>query len=292
MPGIRVVTDSACDLPPQLVKEHGIDVVALSVRFGEEELREELSPAEFWARCARSDVLPSTAAPSAGAFQAAFERAADDGCPGVVCINLSSELSATYQAACNAAGALGGTIPARVIDSRSLTIAQGLMCISAAQLADQGKGIDEVAAAVEDLIPRTRIFGALDTLENLKRGGRIGAASAFMGSLLSIKPIIEVADGKVEPESRQRTRARSLRYLVDKVRSFPEIELLAVMHGEAPDVGEILDMLAEIHPREDIIVGDVGPVIGTHAGPRVIGVAFQVGAPAPADRDPPPAHPG
>ena len=278
MPGIRVVTDSACDLPPELVEEYGIDIVPLSIRFGGDELvdRRDLTPTQFWARCATSDVLPETAAPSPGAFQAAYERAATDGCPGVVCITLSSELSATYQAACNAAKEVEGRIPVRVVDSRSLTIAQGLMCVSAARLANQGKSMDDVAGAVEDLIPRTKIFGALDTLENLKKGGRIGGAQAALGSLLSIKPIIEVADGKVEAESRQRTRARSLRYLVDKVKSFPEIELLAVMHGDAPDLEEFLDMLAEVYPRDQIIVGDVGAVIGTHSGPRVLGVAFQV----------------
>ena len=278
MPGIRVVTDSACDLPPELVKQHGIEIVPLSIRFGDEEVPDDLSPADFWARCASTPVLPATAAPSPGAFQAAFERAAADGCPGVVCINLSGELSATYQAAVTGAAAVTDTIPVRVIDSRSLTIAQGLMCISAATLANEGKSMDDVAGAVEDLIPRTKIFGALDTLENLKKGGRIGSASALMGSLLSIKPIIEVANGKVEPESRQRTRARSLRYLVDKVREFPEIELLAVMHGQAPDIEQFLDMMGEVYPRDQIILGDVGAVIGTHAGPRVVGVAFQVRA--------------
>lgn len=276
MPGIRVVTDSACDLPPEAVKEHGIDVVPLSVRFGDEDVPDDLSPAEFWAKCASTDVLPATAAPSPGAFQAAFERAAADGCDGAVCINLSSEVSATYQNALHGAAAVEGQLPVRVIDSRSLTIAQGLMCVSAARLSAQGKGLDQIAGAVRDLIPRTKIFGALDTLENLKKGGRIGSASALMGSLLSIKPIIEVADGKVEAESKQRTRSRSLRYLVDKVRSFAEIELLAVMHGQAPDLEEFLDMLGEVYPRDEILVGDVGAVIGTHAGPRVLGVAFQV----------------
>jgi DegV family protein with EDD domain len=150
------------------------------------------------------------------------------------------------------------------------------MAVAAAEAATEGASLDEVAGAARDLVPRSRTFATLDTLENLKKGGRIGAAQALVGSMLSIKPVIEVADGKVEPESRQRTRARSLRYLVDKVRECSPVENLAVVHGEAPDVGDLVAMLAEVYPREQILVADVGAVIGTHAGPRVVGVVFQV----------------
>jgi DegV family protein with EDD domain len=155
-------------------------------------------------------------------------------------------------------------------------MAQGLLAVAAARAAEAGGSVDDVADAARALVPRSRTFAALDTLENLKKGGRIGAAQALLGSVLSIKPVIEVADGKVEPESRQRTRARSLRYLVDKVRQFDRVENLAVMHGDAPDVDRLLTMLAEVYPRDEIIVADIGAVIGTHAGPRVVGVTFHV----------------
>ncbi|MDQ1404108.1 MAG: fatty acid kinase fatty acid binding subunit, partial [Actinomycetota bacterium] len=163
-----------------------------------------------------------------------------------------------------------------VIDSKSITMGLGVMAISAAELAAQGKSIDDVAGAAEDLIPRVWVYGALDTLENLKKGGRIGGARALAGSLLSIKPIIEVRHGKVEEESKQRTRARALKYLADKVKEFDDIEYLAVMHGEAPDLEEFLDLLAPLHRREDIMIGDIGAVIGAHGGPGVMGVAFIV----------------
>lgn len=274
-----MVTDSACDLPPTLVADHGIEIVPLTIRFGDEELFDrDLSPTEFWDRCSRSALLPETAAPSPGAFQSAFERAADDGCAGVVCITLSSELSGTFQAAQAGAKEMSGRLPVRVIDSRSVTMAQGLMALSAARMGGEGKGFDDVAGAAEDLIPRTRIFATLDTLDNLKKGGRIGGAQALIGSLLSIKPVVEVRDGKVEVESRQRTRVRSLQYLVDKVRQFGAVENLAVMHGNAPDLEQFLDMIADVYPRERIIVGDLGAVIATHAGPRAIGVTFHVPA--------------
>jgi DegV family protein with EDD domain len=276
--GIRVVTDSACDLPPALAAELGIEIVPLTIRFGSEELvdRRDLTPEEFWARVAKSPVLPETAAPSPGAFEQAFQAAADDGADGVVCVTLSGALSATYQSAVVAAQAMADRFPVRVVDSRTVTMAEGLMAVAAARAAKQDKSLDDCAGVAEDLVPRTRVYGALDTMENLKKGGRIGAAQAMIGSMLSIKPIIEITDGKVEPESKQRTRSKSLRYLVEKVRGFGHVEDLAVMHGAAPDLNELLDLLGAVYPRDDILVGDIGPVIGTHGGPGVIGVTFHV----------------
>jgi fatty acid kinase fatty acid binding subunit len=274
--GVRVVTDSACDLPAPLAEELGIEIVPLTIRFGDLEFvdRRDLSPAEFWARCADSPLLPETAAPSPGAFESVFQSLADDGADGIVCVNLSAALSATSQAAELAAQKVSDRVPVRVVDSRAVTMAQGLMAVAAARMAAAGKGIEDVAGAVLDMVPRTRIFGALDTLENLKKGGRVGSAQALLGSMLSIKPIIELRDGKVEPESRQRTRSKALAYLADKVRQQGRLEQLAVMHGDAPDIDEFLDSISELYPRDQLIIGEVGAVIGAHSGPRVIGVAF------------------
>jgi DegV family protein with EDD domain len=278
MSPIRIVTDSSCDLPPELEAEHHISIVPLSIRFGDEEFvdRRDLSPEEFWRRCASSPVLPETAAPSPGAFEEAFRAAGADGCDGVVCINLSSGLSATFSAAELAAKSVADDVPVRVIDSRTLTMGLGNLCLSAARVAEEGGSIDDVARAVESRIPTTRTYAALDTLENLKKGGRIGGAQAMLGSMLSIKPIIDITGGKVEQESKQRTRSKSLRYLADKVRAQPAVENLAVMHGAAPDVDEMLDLLAPIYPRDQIVVGDLGAVIGAHGGPRTMGITFQI----------------
>jgi DegV family protein with EDD domain len=277
MAGPRVITDSSCDLPSGLAAELDIDIVPLTIRFGAEELvdRRDLSPKEFWARCATSPVLPETAAPSPGAFEDAYRRAAAAGAEGVVCITISAALSATGQAAQMAAKAVDGEIPVRIVDSRSVTMGLGMMAAEAARQAAEGKDVDAVAAAAEGLISRTRVYGALDTLENLKKGGRVGGAQALIGSMLSIKPIIEVRDGQVEPESRQRTRSRALRYLADKVRDEGEIANLAVMHGDAPDLDEFVEMLEPLFPKDKLVIGDIGAVIGSHAGPRVIGVAYQ-----------------
>ena len=275
MSGVRVVADTASDLTPAMVAEHGIDLVPLTVRFGAEEFA-DLSPADFWSRLATSSTLPETAAPSPGAFEEAYRKAAADGAEGVVCVTISSALSATYEAARLAAESVAGTVAVRVIDSRAVSMAEGTVAIVAAELAAAGRSLDDVAAGAEAMVPRTRTFAALDTLDNLRKGGRIGAAQALLGSMLSIKPIIEVAGGKVEPESKQRTRGKSLRYLADKVSQAAPVERLTVLHGGAPDVDTLLDLLAGVCPREQIAVADVGAVIGTHAGPRVIGVTFAV----------------
>ena len=278
MAGVRVVTDSSCDLPDDVVAEHGIEVVPLTIRFGDEEFvdRIDLSPGQFWAKSASSPKLPETAAPAPGAFEEVFRRAAAAGADAVVCVNLSSKLSATSQSAQTAAQAVEGDIPVRVVDSKSVTLGLGMIVVAAARLAAGGAGLDEVAAAAEDLADRTRVHGALDTLENLQRGGRIGKAQALLGSILSVKPIIEVRDGAVEPGPKVRTRSKALAYLAERVAAEPAVENLAVLHGDAPDLDAFLALLAPHFPRERIVVGDLGAVVGTHAGPRTIGVAFQV----------------
>ncbi len=277
MSGVRVVTDSACDLLDQTLVEYGIGLVPLRIRFGEEELvdRVELSTKEFWARCAGSPVLPSTAAPSPGQFQEAFEAMADDGADGVVCVNLSSKMSATIESARQAARALEGRVPVKVVDSRSVTLGLGLVVTEAARAAAAGAPLDDVVGLAETAASRMKLYGAIDTLENLKKGGRIGGARALLGSMLSIKPVIEVRDGVVEQESKQRTRSRSLRYLADKARAALPVSRLAVFSADAPDLDDFLKLLEGVAPVEgSTLFGDVGPVIGTHAGRGAIGVAW------------------
>jgi DegV family protein with EDD domain len=278
MSGIRVVTDSACDLPDDVVAEHRLTIVPLNIRFGTTELvdRRDLTTKEFWERCAASPVLPETSAPSPGAFADAFRALAAEGADGIVCINLSSGLSATIQAAQAAAKEVADTVPVQVIDSKMASLGQGIQVLAAARMGAQGKSLDDVVGTVTDLVGRTRLVATLDTLENLKKGGRIGGAQAFLGSMLSIKPVIQVVDGAVEQESKQRTRSRSLRYVADKVAAAGAVESLSVMHAEAPDLNEFLDMLDPVTPRDRILVGEVGAVIGTHAGPGAMGCVYFV----------------
>jgi DegV family protein with EDD domain len=274
MPRIHVVTDSGCDLSREAISEHDVTIVPLTIRFGSEELA-DITAEEFWRRCRTTSVLPETSAPAPGAFTAAFHGAAEAGAEGVVCVNLSSRLSATIQSA--QAAAKESDVPVRIVDSLSVSLGQGLMVLAAARLAEEGKSLDQVAEAIEEVVPRTRVFGVFDSLENLKKGGRIGGAQALLGSMLSIKPVIQVVDGVVEEESKQRTRSRSLRYLAEKIATAAksgQIEQLGVMNGDASDIDEFIEMLSSSVPRDRMLVSLIGPVIGTHAGPGVVGCAW------------------
>jgi DegV family protein with EDD domain len=275
---VKVVTDSSCDLPQELADELDITIVPLTVRFGNEEFvdRKDLTAAEFWARCDASPTLPETAAPSPGAFEAAFRDAAASGHDGVVAILLSGGLSATLQAAQLAAEAVADTIAVRTVDSKQASAAVGALALNAARWAAGGGKLEEIADAAVEEAQRTRLYATFDTLDYLRKGGRIGRAQAFFGSMLSMKPVIELVDGVVEAESRQRTRSRSLRHLADKVREAGAVEHVLVLHADAPDVDDLLGMLTEFVARDSIIVTKIGAVIGTHAGPRAVGVTFQL----------------
>jgi DegV family protein with EDD domain len=275
---IRIVTDSASDLPDSVATEHGIGIVPLTIRFGDQEFidRVELTTAEFWARCAQQSTLPETAAPAPGQFEAMYRQMHAEGATGVVVVSLSGALSATYQSAELAARSVSELVPVRVVDSRSVTLGIGGIALAASRLAAEGASLDDVEAFVVDRARRTKVFGALDTLDNLKKGGRIGNAKALLASALAIKPIIEVVDGAVEQGGKQRTRGKALKFLVEKVREYEgRISDLAVLHADCSDVDEFVEMLRPYHSGE-IVVGEIGPVIGTHAGRGTIGVAFDV----------------
>jgi DegV family protein with EDD domain len=279
MAGVRIVTDSACDLTEELAAAGGITVVPLTIRFGAEELvdRRDLTPAEFWARCRTTAELPETSAPAPGAFQAAYEQAAADGAQGVLCLTLSADLSATYQSAATAAAATSG-IEVAVLDTRSVTMGQGLLALTAAEAAAGGASLAEVRAVTEAAVPRTRVFGALATLDHLVRGGRVGKARALLGSMLSIKPVVQVTNGVVAEESKQRTRSRCLEYLAAKLRGAAPFDRLAICDGAAPDLDAFLQLLAGIETRHPLITVDLGPVVGTHAGPGTIGTCYTLPA--------------
>ncbi|MDH3752744.1 MAG: DegV family protein [Acidimicrobiia bacterium] len=275
---VRIVTDSSCDLSITEADQAGIIVVPLTIRFGDEEFvdRAELDPTTFYAKMAASDTLPETAAPSPGAFEEAFRAMAADGATSVLCINLSLGLSATGQSAQAAADAMADELDVRVIDSHSITCGLGSIVLRGADAAASGMAADDVEALVRDLGDRTHVFGVLDTLENLKKGGRVGGAKALVGSMLSIKPLLDLSSGVVEEAGRQRTRKRALQWLADKLGEYENVENVAVAHGDAPDHEAFLEMLSATVPRDQIRVGKIGPVIGTHGGPRVMGMSFTV----------------
>lgn len=275
-PSVRIVTDSACDLSTEFTDENMITVVPLSIRFGDDEFtdREQLSPVDFYSMMATREELPETAAPSPGAFDAAFRAAAADGATAVVCINLSGDLSATGQAARAAAKDLDGVFPVHCVDSKSVTVGLGRLVRSAAAMAQNGDDAETIVAAIEAMRGKLHVFGVLETLENLKKGGRIGNAQALLGTMLSIKPCIDISSGVVEEAGKQRTRKKALAWLRDTVASAGPIENLAVGHGQAADIEAFMADLGTVVDTSKATVDIIGPVIGAHGGPGVIGVSY------------------
>lgn len=275
---IRIVTDSSCDLPDEVVARHRLTVVPLTIRFGDEELvdREELSKDEFWERLTGGEALPETAAPSVGRFLEAFGRLSTEGADGVLVICLSSEVSATHQAAVLAAEGYAGGIPVRVVDSRLVSAALGLVVVEAAEAAAAGATIAETEQIAREAAANSNLLATLDTLEFLKRGGRIGAAAAFFGSLLDLKPLIAFAGGVVAPAGRVRTRRKAVAAILDHVSGMADqIQSLSVIHSDPDDLETFQQALAELYPG-DTMVARLGPVVGTHAGPGVVGVAYRL----------------
>jgi DegV family protein with EDD domain len=219
------------------------------------------------------DGMPETAAPSPGAFEQAFRSAGADA-DAVICLTISSALSATMAAAQNGARALEGELDVRVVDSTSITSGLGTLLKVAAGAAADGASADDVVALIERTRPRTRVYGGLDTLENLKKGGRIGGAAAMLGTLLSVKPVIDISTGVVEEEAKVRTRKKQMLWFKERLEKAGDVEHLVVADGGAPDAEEFADVIADVIPRERFTRSTIGPVIGTHGGPRMIGLTW------------------
>ncbi|HTB08202.1 MAG TPA: DegV family protein [Acidimicrobiales bacterium] len=275
MARIRVVTDSASDLPADVVARLDIDVVPLTIRFDQDEFS-DLSPAEFWAKCKVAKSLPETSAPSPGAFQAAYERARDAGFDGVIVLTLSSLLSATHQSATLGAESLGSEFPVRVVDTFNVSMGQGLIAIDVAEAAAEGADLDALVTRSNEAMAKIGVVATLDTLEHLIKGGRIGGAKAFLGQVLAIKPMIDVKAGVVAEAGRQRTRAKALAAVAQVARNHAPLRRLALIQGASSDadVATLVSLVSDIPTQFPLIVADIGPVVGTHAGPGIIGLTW------------------
>lgn len=276
---IRIITDSACDLPEAIARKYNITIVPLTFTIGDQEFtdRTSLTTQEFWKRCAESPVLPQTAAPAPGKFTEAFKKLAADGATGILMVGLSRELSATIQSAETGAKEAGVSIPIKFVDSRSASMGEGINVIMAAQILADSPSItlEQLATQATQWCEKTRVYGALDTLENLKKGGRISGVKALLASALAIKPIIEVRDGKIMEGGKERTRSKALAFLVEKVKSAGPITNLAVLHAQCSDLDAFVGQLKAVYSGE-IITGDIGSVIGSHTGIGTIAVTFHV----------------
>lgn len=276
MARVAIVTDSAFDLPLDLVREAGITMVPLIVSFGDESFKAgvELSTDAFWERTlAPGAPFPTTAAASPGDFGAAFQACFDAGADAIVCCNVGSELSGTIKSAQVAVG----MFPDReihVVDSRSASMAVGLLVLLASEMAVAGEPADTIAAELERRIADVDLYLTLDTLAYLKKGGRISPAQAAMGGLLSVKPIITVRDGRVETVERVRTRGKAIERTIELLTQRP-IERLAVLYTPGADVESFRDAVAARVPGgidpAHVSVDLVGASVGPHLGPACLG---------------------
>ena len=272
---VKIVTDSVSDIPPRVAAELGISVIPVLVCFGEEVFRDgvDLTTEQFYEKLVKSEVLPTTAVPSLDIFARTFAKLAEE-TDEILAIMLSSKLSGAYNAALQSAGLVESNCRVEVVDSGSAVMAQGFIVIKAAQAAQAGASLDEVVEVVNKNIPRAEMRASLATLEFLQRGGRIGKAQAFLGSMLKINPIVTLKDGVVEPVSRVHSRAKAVDALYEYVASFKYIEELAVEDAACPEDGDILvERLGAIFPKERIYRSGTTPVIGAHTGPGLLLVA-------------------
>ncbi|MBA7672684.1 Protein DegV [subsurface metagenome] len=269
---VKIVTDSVADLPPEAAKELGITIVPLHVRFGEEVYRDgiDLTVDEFYSKLAHSKILPVTSVPSPGDFAEAYGKLAEEA-DEILAIIVSSRLSGTYDVALQSIGLMKRKCRVEVIDSQLAVMAQGFLVIKAAKAAQAGTGLDELVDLVRSNIPRIDFLAAFDTLEYLRRGGRIGRAQALLGSILKINPIITLRDGVVEPAGRTRSRAKAIDYLYNFAMSYSHIDEMAVEDAACSEDAETLvERLSSKFPKERIYRSRTTPVIGTHTGPGLL----------------------
>jgi DegV family protein with EDD domain len=275
---IKIVTDSTSYLPPDEIARFDIGIVPLNVHFGEDQVFQEgvtIDIDQFYKMLAESPELPTTSQPSPGQFLDVFTDLTEAG-HDVLCVVISSKLSGTYQSALDAKHMLPDANIV-VIDSYSTVACLGLMVITAAEMAAEGHTMEEITARVEQMRDDMRLYFVVDTLEYLQRGGRIGAAAAFLGTLLKVKPILTLDEGVVKPLDKVRSKRKAIQRLLSELASHvaPEQPVQTViMHAQAPD--EMSELVTEIQRRfncQRTFVGEVGPVVGTHTGPGVLGAA-------------------
>ncbi|HUU65084.1 MAG TPA: DegV family protein [Dehalococcoidales bacterium] len=272
---VKIITDSLSDITSDLAQELGVTVVPVYVRFGEEVYRDriEMTTEEFYRRLVHGAIFPTTTQPSPGDFINVYEKLAKE-TDEILVVTLSNKLSGTYQSALQAKNLMEGKCRIEVIDSETVVMGLGLIVISVAKAAKSGASLDELLDLVRKAMPRAHPIMSFDTLKYLAKGGRIGKAQSFLGSMLAVKPILTIRDGEVHPVTRVRSRAAGKDYLYNFVAGFSKIEELAVEHATTPDEAEeLIERLGSVYPKERIYRSTVSPVIGTYVGPHVLSVS-------------------
>ena len=274
---VRIVTDSTSDIPLEQAEALGITVVPLTVFFGEEAYLDgvELDNAGFYRKLQASKALPRTSQPSPANFQEAYIRLINEGADAILSIHLSSKLSGTYQSACTARDSLPDDvkrIPIDIIDSQLISVGMSHAILKAAQEAQEGHSLEEIKAHVLDELSRTRVLAVLDTLEFVKRGGRIGGARAFLGNMLSVKPIVSLSDGVVVGVEQPRTRGKAYARVAQLLSDIGQPEAIAVAQS-SDEVGQQLAQALKSIYAGEILIYNLGAVLGTHTGPGTAAVA-------------------
>jgi len=273
---VKIVTDSVADLPSQVAKELGITVIPMLVRWGEEIYRDgiDLTAEQFYEKLKRTKIPPVTSVPSPGTFAEVYDKLAEE-TDEILAIILSSRLSGTYDVALQSIGLMKRKCRVEVIDSRWATMTEGFIVMKAARAAQAGASLDEVMEVARKTIPRVDLLCTFDTLEYLRRGGRIGKAQAFLGSVLRVNPLITLRDGVVEPVGRSRSRAKAIERLYQFALSYSHIEEMAVEDTACPDEAEALvQRLSTRFPKERTYRSKMTPAIGAHTGPGLLLVAI------------------
>jgi DegV family protein with EDD domain len=276
---VRIVTDSTSDLPKDLAQSLGVEIVPLKVLFGEETLRDgiDIDETTFYRRLVEAKTSPTTSQPSPAEFEEVYRRLGAEGDP-ICTITISSKLSGTYSSALTAKDAVAPAVQVAVVDSLLVSMALGLVVVRTARAAQAGASLDECVAIATETSRKTEILFLVDTLEYLRRGGRIGAARAFLGSLLNIKPILGLKEGEVVPVERARTRQKGIERLFEWVATKPDVNGICVLASPPLDDAHALaDRLAEKFRGVPLYRGVLGPVVGSHVGPGLVGVAAYTG---------------
>jgi DegV family protein with EDD domain len=271
---IKIVTDSTCDLPSELIKMHNITVIPMFIIVGEQEYRDgiDLSRQEFYERLPQFHPSPTTAAPGPDIFRQVYERLASEGATEILSIHISIKLSGTVDISRQAARETS-VVPVTVFDSRQLSLGTGFEVLTAAKAAAQGKSMLEIIEMLNDQISRTHVFAALDTLEFLRRSGRMNSAISRLGESLQIKPLLKMFDGNPTAE-RVRTRKKALKRLIELLKEAGPFEQVAILHSHATDQARtLLDGIKPSLPDGNILFEEITPVLGAHIGPGVIGFA-------------------
>lgn len=279
MDQVRVVTDSMADIPPEISQALKIEVVPGVVVIDGETYRDrvDLSSAEFYRRLMESDELPTTSQPSVGDFESIYQRLAQE-TDQIISVHIPDVISGTVRSARTAAANIEDT-QITVIDSTQVSMAEGWLVILAARAAQAGSSLKEILDLIERTIPRLRLVAVLDTLEYLRRSGRIGRAEAMMGAMLRVKPLIAYQNSEVVPMENVRTMRRAVDRLIQTMDDWAPLEETAVIHATAPELAaQVRERLSEFHLAERILTVEGGPVLGAHIGPGAVGVACVIGS--------------